>query len=71
MAKDSEKGNSKRLAMLHKYGLNPKKLYSDLSIPDLVEFSIRRKGRRRAHSQKFHSFDREGFSRRHSQRPDR
>src|SRR5829696_5344444 len=43
MAKDSEKGNLKRLAMIHKYGLNPKKLYSNLSVPDLVEFSIQRK----------------------------
>ncbi|HET9807096.1 MAG TPA: phosphoenolpyruvate carboxykinase (ATP), partial [Nitrososphaeraceae archaeon] len=43
MAKDSEKGNLKRLAMMHQYGLNPKKLYSDLSVPDLVEFSIQRK----------------------------
>ena len=43
MAKDSEKGNSKSLAMIHKYGLNPKILYSNLSVPDLVEFSIQRK----------------------------
>jgi phosphoenolpyruvate carboxykinase (ATP) len=43
MAKDSEKGNSKRLAMIQQYGLNPKKLYSDLSIPVLVEFSIQKK----------------------------
>lgn len=43
MAKDSEKGNLKSLAMIRKYGLNPKKLYSNLSVPDLVEFSIHRK----------------------------
>jgi phosphoenolpyruvate carboxykinase (ATP) len=43
MAKDSEKGNLKSLAMIHKYGLNPKILYSNLSVPDLVEFSIQRK----------------------------
>jgi hypothetical protein len=43
MAKDSEKGNSKRLSMIKQYGLNPKKLYSDLSIPVLVEFSIQKK----------------------------
>ena len=43
MAKDSEKGNLKSLAMIHKYGLDPKILYSNLSVPDLVEFSIQRK----------------------------
>jgi phosphoenolpyruvate carboxykinase (ATP) len=43
MAKDSEKGNLKSLAMIRKYGLNPKKLYSNLSVPELVEFSIHRK----------------------------
>jgi phosphoenolpyruvate carboxykinase (ATP) len=43
MAKDSEKGNLKSLAMMNKYGLNPKKLYSHLSVPDLIEISIQRK----------------------------
>ncbi len=43
MIKDSEKGNLKSLAIINKYGLNPKKLYSGLSVPDLVEFSIQRK----------------------------
>ena len=40
MAKDSEKGNWKSLAMIKKFGFYPKKLYSQLSIPELVECSI-------------------------------
>lgn len=43
MAKDSEKGNLKSLAMIKKFGFYPKKLYSQLSVPELVESSIQRK----------------------------
>ena len=43
MTKDSEKRNLKRIASMQKYGLNPKKLYSNLSVPDLVEYSINKK----------------------------
>ena len=42
MAKDSEKGNWKRLAMMKKFGFYPKKLNSQLSVPELVECSIQR-----------------------------
>ena len=42
MAKDSEKGNLKSLAMIKKFGFYPKKLYSHLSVPELVESSIQR-----------------------------
>ena len=42
MAKDSEKGNLKSLAMIKKFGFYPKKLYSQLSVPELVESSIQR-----------------------------
>jgi phosphoenolpyruvate carboxykinase (ATP) len=42
MAKDSEKGNLKSLAMMKKFGFYPKKLYSQLSVPELVECSIQR-----------------------------
>src|SRR5688500_6365496 len=43
MAKDSEKGKLKSLTMIKNFGLYPKKLYSHLSIPELVESSIQRK----------------------------
>ena len=43
MAKDSEKGNLKSLSMIKKFGLYPKKLHSQLSVPELVELSIQRK----------------------------
>ena len=42
MAKDSEKGNLKSLAMIKKFGFYPKKLNSQLSVPELVESSIQR-----------------------------
>ena len=34
MAKDSEKGNLKKLAIIKKFGFYPKKLYSQLSVPE-------------------------------------
>ena len=43
MAKDSEKGKLKSLTMIKNFGLYPKKLYSHLSVPELVESSIQRK----------------------------
>ena len=43
MAKDSKKRNLKGLASMQKYGLNPKKLYSNLSVAELVEYSINKK----------------------------
>ena len=43
MAKDSEKGKLKSLRMIKNFGLYPRKLYSHLSVPELVESSIQRK----------------------------
>ena len=43
MAKDSEKGKLKSLTMIKNFGLYPRKLYSHLSVPELVESSIQRK----------------------------
>ena len=43
MAKDSEKGKLKSLTMIKNFGFYPRKLYSQLSVPELVESSIQRK----------------------------
>ena len=43
MAKDPEKTNLKSLAVIKKMGFEPKKICANLSVPELVEFSVIRK----------------------------
>ena len=43
MAKDPEKTNLRSLAVIKKMGFEPKKIYANLSVPELVEFSVIRK----------------------------